>query len=253
MSRSDVIIAWGHGPVPDSAKGAFQRPTEFLTLANPDWRDPLKGLYPPVRAIIAKYAPGVEPLRVACLGFSASGQGVAALLGSDGGHLDAAVVIDGMHTGKPVTEAAMTPWIAYGKRALVNEALFVVTHSSVVPPGYASTTMTADFLWKYLTGSDQAFVNPELPDLSIPPASVHVVGGPATGTDRTVDYPAPAWQPFKRAGGLVVLGCDDLDGPGMADHIYQAKYVLPLVLTRLLAPRWNAIDPLATAAACYVG
>lgn len=249
----DVIIAWGHGPVPDQAKGAFERPTEFLTLTNPNWKDPLAGLYPPVRTIIGKYAPGVQPLRVACLGFSASGQGVSALLAADGGHLDAAIVIDGMHTGKPVTEAAMTPWILYGKRAVVDDALMVVTHSSVVPPGYASTTMTADFLWKYLTGSDEAFVNPPLPPLSIPSTSVHVSGGPATGKDRTVQYPAPAWQPFKRAGGLVILGCDNLDGPGTADHIYQAKYVLPLVLTELLAPRWNAIDPTNLEAACYVG
>lgn len=251
--EADVVIAWGHGPVPDAAKPAFQRPTKFLTLENPNWRDPLAGLSPPVRAILARYAPGVQPLRVAVLGFSASGQGVAALLGADGGHLDAAIVIDGMHTGKPVTEAAMTPWIAYGKRAVVDAGLLVVTHSSVVPPGYASTTMTADFLWKYLTGSDAAFVDPPLPDLSIPPTSVHVLGGPATGVDRTVQYPAPAWQPFKRAGGLVILGCDNRDGPGTADHIYQAKAVLPLVLTALLAPRWNAIDPHDAGAACYIG
>jgi hypothetical protein len=252
-TASDVIIAWGHGPVPDAAKGAFQRPTQFLTLSNPNWRDPLSGLYPPVKTIIQKYAPGVRPLRVACLGFSASGQGVAALLGADGGHLDAAIVVDGMHTGNPVTEAAMTPWILYGKRAVVNVGLLVVTHSSVVPPGYASTTMTADFLWKYLTGSDAAFVNPPLPDLSISPTSVHVSAGPATGKERTIDYPSAPWQPFKRAGGLVILGCDNLDGPGTADHIYQAKAVLPLVLTKLLAERWNAIDPQDAGAACYVG
>lgn len=251
--EADIVIAWGHGPVPDAAKPAFQRPTKFLTLTNPDWHDPLAGLYPPVRSILEKYAPGVTPLRVACLGFSASGQGVSALISADGGHLDAAIVIDGMHTGKPVTEAAMTPWIAYGKRAVVDAALLVVTHSSVDPIKYASTTMTADFLWKYLTGGDDAFVDPPLPDLSIPSTTVHVLGGPSTGKDRTVDYPAPAWQPFKRAGGLVILGCDNRDGPGTADHIYQAKAVLPLVLTRLLAPRWNAIDPHDVAAACYTG
>lgn len=253
QEEADVIIAWGHGPVPEAAKSSFQRPTKFLTLTNPNWRDPLAGLNPPVRTILEKYAPGVRPLRVACLGFSASGQGVAALLGADGGHLDAAIVVDGMHTGKPVTAAAMTPWINFGKRALIDACLFVVTHSSVVPPGYASTTMTADFLWKYLTGSDDAFVDPDLPPLSVPDTSVHVAAGPATGKERTIDYPKPAWQPFKRANGLVILGCDNLDGPGTADHIYQAKAVLPLTLTALLAPRWNAIDPHDSNAACYTG
>jgi hypothetical protein len=239
--------------VPDAAKPAFQRPTKFLTLTNPDWHDPLAGLYPPVRAIIDRYAPGVTPLRVACLGFSASGQGVAALIAADGGHLDVAVVVDGMHTGKPVTQAAMSPWIAYGERALVDAALLVVTHSSVVPPGYASTTMTADFLWKFLNGTDQAFVDPPLPDLSAPPTMIHV-GSPPAPKPYDVDYPAPAWQPFKRAGGLVILGCDNRDIPaGYADHIYQAHVVMPLVLTQLLAPRWNAIDPHDVAAACYTG
>lgn len=253
MERADVIIAWGHGPVPSAAKSAFQRPTKFLTLPNPNWRKPLEGLYPPLRAIMEKYAPGVAPLRVACLGFSASCQGVGALLGADGGHLDAAIAIDGIHTGKPVTAAAMTPWIEFGKRAVVNDALFVDSYSSVDPIQYASTTMTADFLWKYLTGDDETFQIPEVPDLDIPPMSVHVNAGPATGKERTVDYPAPAWKARRRAAGLILIGCNNLDGPGTADHIYQAKAMLPAALTQILAPRWNAIDPFDAGAGCYVG
>jgi hypothetical protein len=146
----------------------------------------------------------------------------------------------------------MKPWFEFAKLAVVNERLMVVTHSSIVPPGYASTTETADWLWNKLTVSSPPFAEPPLPDLSAPPTTVHVNAPPATDP-YDVNYPAPAWQAHRRAGGLVVLGADNLDVPaGYADHIYQAKVVMPLVLTRLLAARWNAIDPADPGAACYV-
>lgn len=256
MVEADVIIAWGHGPVPEAVKGEFKRPTKFLTLPNPNWKTPLEifNYSTPVDSILDKYAPGTKALRVATLGFSASCQGVAALLGSpQGGLLDAAVAIDGMHTGLPVTLAAMTPWFNFGKLAVVNERLMVVTHSSVVPPGYASTTQTANWLWDTLTGGSEAFTSPPVPPLTMPPTTIHVSGGPATGKTRDVEYPAPAAQPQKRAGGLVVLGFNNLDGPGTADHIYQAKIVLPAVLAGLLAARWNAMDPQDMEQSCFTG
>lgn len=144
MAEADVIIAWGHGPVPESVKGAFQRPTKFLTLPNPNWKEPLAAFLSPspVRAILAKYAPGTTPTRVATLGFSASCQGVGALLGSiDGGRIEAAVAVDGIHTGKPVSLSGMMPWLDFTKLAFLNDRLFVVTHSAVVPGKYASTIL----------------------------------------------------------------------------------------------------------------
>ncbi len=253
MPEADIIIAWGHGAVPDSVKGSFQRPTRFLTLPNPNWKSPLEGVGS-VRGILQKYASDVKPLRVSVLGFSASCQGVAAVLGApDGGFVDAAVAIDGIHTGLPVTQAAMTPWFNFAKLAVVNERLFVISHSSVVPPGYASTTQTAEWLWNTITMEPTQFTVPPMPDLSVPPTSVHVNAGPSTGKDRTIEYPAPAWKGKRRAGGLVVLGLNNLDGPGTADHIYQAKAMLPMVLTRFLAKRWNEMDPHAMGQACFVG
>lgn len=255
MERADVVIAWGHGPVPASAKGAFKRPTRFATLPNPSWKDPLAPFAgaSPLRAILAKYAPGIAPYRVAVLGFSASCQGVAALLGSkDGGYLDAAVAIDGVHTGLPVTAAAMTPWFNFGKLALVNERLLVVTHSSVVPPNYASTTQTAKFLWDTLTGKSAPFSSPPVPNLDIAPTSVFV-GVPPAIKPYTVQYDVPKAQPARRADGLVILGFDNADPAGYADHIYQAKAVLPAVLVKLLAARWNGIDPENPGASCFVG
>ena len=180
------------------------RPTKFLTLPNPNWKSPLESFNysSPIQSIVEKFAPGTTPLRVATLGFSASCQGVASLLGSpQGGWFDAAVAIDGVHTGLPVTAAGMTPWFNFGKLAVVNERLLVVTHSSVVPPGYASTTQTADWLWNTLTGGSESFAIPPVPPLVMPPTTIHVSGGPATGTTRDVSYPAPPARPKKRAGG----------------------------------------------------
>lgn len=262
--EADVIICWNHGGVPKGlVESSFQRPTRVISLPNPaSWAKAVEKYWPfPVRGIIKEFAPDVTPLRVAALGFSASCQGVAQLLASqDGAALDAVVAIDGIHTGyvpaegkKSVNPNGMKPWFEYGKYAVVNERLFCITHSSVVPPNYASTTETAEYLWNTLTFEPMAFTVPELPPLNPPPTTVKVPAGPATGPARTVEYPSPPWKGKRRCGGLVVLGCSNLDVPrGTADHIYQAKTMLPLVLTALLAARWNAIDPKAPGQACFV-
>jgi hypothetical protein len=261
MAEADVVIAWAHGGIPTSVHSAFQRPTKFINLPNPPtWSQALDGYGAPtpVRAMVAKYAPGTQPVRVALLGFSASCSGVAQVLASaDGGRIDSVLAIDGIHAGyvqgKKPNPASLKPWFEFAKYAVVNERLFVDSHSSVVPPNYASTTETADYLWNTITADSPAFVNPALPDMSLPAAEVHVGSPPATHP-YTVQYPTPAWQPFKRAGGLIVLGCDNRDVPaGYADHIYQAKVVLPMTLTRFLAARWNAMDPKNPGQACYVG
>lgn len=261
MPDADVVIAWAHGSVPNAARTAFSRPTKFVTLPNPSsWSQALQeyGFPNPVRGMVAKFAPGTTPVRVALLGFSASCQGVAQVLASgDGGRVDSVLAVDGIHVGyassggkRSLNAAGMKSWLEFGKLAVVNERLFVVSHSSVVPPNYASTTETADYLWDTLTGGSPAFAVPPLPDLSWPPTSVTTsVNGPT----RTVQYPSPPWNEQKRAGGLIVLGCENLDKPsGTADHVYQAKVVIPLTVTELLAARWNGMDPGAPEQACYI-
>ena len=261
--EADVIICWNHGGVPKGLVEAnFKRPTRVISLPNPlSWAKAVEKYWPfPVRGIIKELAPDVIPLRVAALGFSASCQGVAQLLGSqDMAALDAVVAIDGIHTGyvqvdgkKEVNPNGMKPWFEYGKYAVVNERLFVISHSSVVPPTYASTTQTAEWLWNTLTMEPMAFTVPPLPPLNVPATSVHVPAGPSTGKDRTIQYPAPPWKGKRRCGGLVVLGCSNLDGPGTADHIYQAKAMLPLMLQAFLAERWNDIDPKAPGQVCFI-
>lgn len=258
--EADVLIAWNHGGIPvNQVKSAFKRPTKFVNLPNPDsWAQSLAPYGGGVRAMIAKYAPGVTPLRVGLLGFSASCQGVAQVLSSsDGGRVDAVVAVDGIHVGyldkvkHVLNPAGMKPWLDFAALAANNERLFLDSYSSVVPP-YASTTETANWLWEKLTSNTEAYAaDTPVPEINVPATSVHVGVPPAT-TPYSIDYPAPPWKAKRRRGGLIMVGCTDLDPQGYADHIYQGSRMLPVLLAAVLAERWNAMDPKAPGASCFI-
>ena len=75
--------------------------------------------------------------------------------GDDG--IDAVVLLDGLHTGwapgaphddpSSLEAVRIAPVIAFSQRAAAGEKIFFYTHSSIVPPGYASTTDTAKLLY----------------------------------------------------------------------------------------------------------
>ena len=69
--------------------------------------------------------------------------------------VDTVVLLDGMHAGyfgDGLNEAQLEPFVRFAKRAAADKALMVVSHSSIIPPGYASTTETANFLIHELGG-----------------------------------------------------------------------------------------------------
>ena len=265
MAETDVVVSWAFAPVPESVRGAFQRPTTFIALPTPASRkygDQLRAIgWPtPVRGILKRYAPGVTPLRVAALGFSESCGGVLGLLKSgDGGRIDAAVAVDGIHTAarkedgsfsKEPDPVALEPWVSFATMAAAAERLCVITHSSIQPP-YASTTATAAQIWERATGSSANTDFPAVRGVEAAPTSIKVGSPPAT-RPYTVQYDKPAQQLPRRLNGLVVLGYDNVDPQGYADHIYQARVVLPIAVGRFLAARWNAIDPKNPGAVCYI-
>jgi hypothetical protein len=255
---ADVVISWSFAPVPRNVRDAFQRSTVFLELPTPAGRkygDQLRNLgWPtPVRGILKRYAPGLTPLRVASLGFSESCSGVLGLLKSgDGARIDAAVAIDGIHTApaKEPNAVALQPWVSFATMAAAAERLCVITHSSIQPP-YASTTATAAQIWERATGSDKLVDFPAVRGIEAAPTTIRV-GSPPAARPYTVEYPRPAQQLPRRLNGLIVLGYDNVDPAGYADHIYQVRVVLPIIVGRFLAARWNAIDPHDPAATCYV-
>jgi len=256
--EADVVVSWAFAPVPESVRAAFKRPTRFVALptpANRKYGEQLRAMgWPtPVREIIRRHAPGVTPLRVAALGFSESCGGVLGLLKSgDGARIDAAVAVDGIHTApdKEPNPVALQPWVSFATLAAAAERLCVITHSSIEPP-YASTTATAAQIWERATGSDKYHDFPAVRGIEAAPTSIRV-GSPPAARPYTVEYPRPAQQLPRRLNGLVVLGYDNVDPQGYADHIYQARVILPIAVGRFLAARWSAVDPRDPAATCYV-
>ena len=64
-------------------------------------------------------------------------------------HVDTVVLLDGLHcgyTGAAINGQPIAMFSAFAKRAAAGETLMFVSHSSIIPPGYASTTETADYL-----------------------------------------------------------------------------------------------------------
>jgi hypothetical protein len=203
--------------------------------------------------MLRAFAKETVPQRVAALGFSESCAGVLALLrSSDGGRFDAAIAVDGIHTApaKEPNAAALVPWVSFATLAAAAERLCVITHSSIKPP-YASTTATARYIWQHATGSDETIDFPAVRGIEAASTTIRV-GSPPAARPYTVDYPRPAQQPPRRLNGLVVLGYDNVDPQGYADHIYQARVVLPIVVARFLAARWNAIDPRDPSTVCFI-
>lgn len=258
MPDADVVLSWSFAPVPKSVQEAFRRPTRFVELPTPPNRkygDQLRALgWPtPVRAIISRYAPDVTPLRVSTLGFSESCGGVLGLLKSgDGARLDAAIAIDGIHTapGKRPDPVALNPWVSFARLAAAAERLCVITHSSIEPP-YASTTATAAYIWREVNGTDEVVDFPAVRGVEAAATRIRV-GSPPAAKPYTVEYLRPAQQLPRRLNGLIILGYDNVDPQGYADHIYQSRIMLPIVVARFLATRWNAVDPKDPSATCFV-
>lgn len=258
MEEADIVLAWfSSGAV---AKDAFTRPTRFIEMPTPEGRKYDEQIasfgQQPLRNLLKKYAPNVRPLRVAAMGFSEGCMGVRALLRSgDGRRLDSVIAIDGMHAqfrpgSKHELEPAwMTAWAAFGQLAAEGARLFVDTTSSITPPyPTVSTTQTADWLWRQITGS----VDPEqahaLPDGAIQhfdPPLVYKAGKTATlQWDETSYVVAPLYQ-YRNRGSAWILNYRDVGGPASwhNDHVLQAKEVLPMVLRLFLAARWNQVAP----------
>jgi LysM repeat protein len=66
--------------------------------------------------------------------------------------VDSIVLLDGLHcgySGESLNEAQIASFIEFSRSATARNKLMFISHSSIIPPGYASTTETANFLiWK---------------------------------------------------------------------------------------------------------
>lgn len=94
--------------------------------------------------------PSAERGRLIVTSWSAGYGAVRQLLLTQPDLADAVVLLDGLHTGfqadGSLHTAGLESFVAYATRAADRDRVMVVTHSSIRPPGYASTTQTADYL-----------------------------------------------------------------------------------------------------------
>jgi hypothetical protein len=84
---------------------------------------------------------------VALSAWSAGYMGVLAILVQpEAAAVDAVVLIDGLHGPRAALERALAPFVDFARRASSGERFMLVTHSSIDPPDFASTTESAHHL-----------------------------------------------------------------------------------------------------------
>ncbi|MEO6601320.1 MAG: hypothetical protein ABIQ16_15690 [Polyangiaceae bacterium] len=97
---------------------------------------------------------------VAMSAWSAGFVGIAAALGQPTGNdFDAVLLIDGLHAPRGndfAFKAQLKPFVDFARRAAQGERLMFITHSSIDPPDFASTTECAHYLESSLDGKPQA-------------------------------------------------------------------------------------------------
>ncbi len=89
--------------------------------------------------------------RIGISGWSAGYGAVGQILASSYGRrkVDSVVLLDGLHSGysgHSLNRAQLQPFIDFARRAARGQKFMFISHSSIIPPGYASTTETAHFL-----------------------------------------------------------------------------------------------------------
>jgi hypothetical protein len=119
----------------------------------------LRSLVASVERAMAKSS-GNSSAHVRRLGLSAWSAGYGAIQSILGDpwareNVDTVVLLDGLHcgyAGRSLNELQIRPFIDFSREAAEGRRLMVVTHSSIIPPGYASTTETANYLIEKLGG-----------------------------------------------------------------------------------------------------
>jgi hypothetical protein len=178
----------------------------------------LSTLVQEVERVVSEKAgkPGAHARRIALSAWSAGYGAVKSVLRTPYGRkrVDGVLLLDGLHcdyAGEGLEESQLEPFLGFAKRAAAGERLMVVTHSSIIPPGYASTTEASNYL-------------------------VHSFGSrPRAARPRSSDpYGLELLARFDRQD-FHVLG---FSGNGTLDHCAHVG-LLRDILKVHLAPRWK--------------
>jgi hypothetical protein len=99
--------------------------------------------------------------RIGLSAWSAGYGAVQKILGQKYGkaRVDSVILLDGLHCGyqgQSLNALQIQAFTDFAREAAAGHKLMFVSHSSIVPPGYASTTETANFLIHQVGGSPRA-------------------------------------------------------------------------------------------------
>jgi hypothetical protein len=150
--------------------------------------------------------------------FKNAGYGaVGEILGQDYGRkkVDVVILLDGLHSGysgSSLNEVQLKPFVEFARAAAAKRRFMFVSHSSIIPPGYASTTETSNFL-------------------------IQKVGGkPSKRSPRSGDPMGLALNSRYTKGSFHVRGYDGNDKMDHCAHIGLLQDVLKVHLK----PRWSS-------------
>lgn len=113
------------------------------------------------RAVEKKTGKPAKARRVGLSAWSAGYGAVQKILGQKYGkeRVDSVVLLDGLHCGyqgQSVNALQIKAFTDYAREAAAGRKFMFVSHSSIIPPGYASTTETANFLIHEVGGTPKA-------------------------------------------------------------------------------------------------
>jgi hypothetical protein len=98
--------------------------------------------------------------KVVLSAWSAGFVGIEAALANDAGRkADAVILIDGLHaprSDRAAFEAQLDPFLKYARLAVAGQRFMFISHSSIDPPDFASTTESAHYLLQRLDGQPEA-------------------------------------------------------------------------------------------------
>lgn len=256
--KADVVISWyWENAETQAVREKFKRPTRFISMPAGPGTEYSKQLLnygkTALQNLIKTKLPGVDPQRVAIMGFSEGCQGTReALKCGDAGRLDSVFAIDGIHTqwikARSTFETGLLlPWRAIAKKAVEGGPLVVISTSDVQPT-YVDTTTTSNWIWNQATGTNDIFYDKEIPDWLMGPVEPPYVNppgsfGPGQASWKETIYSYYPLRVFRKSNGLWIVNYYNLDATGVGDHIFQAKRVSPLLYANVLADRWNTQEP----------
>ena len=220
-----VFVACGFGLGSGAYADAFANPHRFGRMVDE--------LVKSLEAQTGKK--GLHVRHLALTSWSAGFAAVGKILGVDRYYAmtDAVVLNDSLHSGykdpNPKTAAQgadrvdlkmMRSFIRFAKDAVAGQKAMTITHSSIIPPDYASSAEATEAL---LTAT-------EVPLTNVDPATLDRVDPGKSETWRTMALSRRA-----DAGNLHVRG---FRGQGPRDH-FEHLYLIGQVLRSWVVPRWK--------------